>query len=125
MALGLWSTGSIAHGLSCSVACGVFPARGLKLGLLHWQADSFTTEPPEKCPFLNLPLALRERKAFIPSGTSKEVDVTLELPTVGLVPGGDSLPEDRASLETEQGQVPATSLGSLQTAVEEATLDLS
>ena len=38
----LQGTGSIVAvcGLSCSVACGVFPDRGLNLCLLHWQADS-------------------------------------------------------------------------------------
>ena len=38
----LWSTGSIAvaHGLSCSVACGVFPDEGSNLCLLYWHVDS-------------------------------------------------------------------------------------
>ena len=38
---GLWSTGSVvvAHGLSCSVACGIFLDLGLNPRLLHWQAD--------------------------------------------------------------------------------------
>ena len=27
-------------GLSCSVACGIFPDQGLNLCLLHWPADS-------------------------------------------------------------------------------------
>ena len=30
-----------AHGLSCSVACGVFSDQGLNLCPLHWQADSY------------------------------------------------------------------------------------
>ena len=36
------STGSIvvAHGISCSVACGIFPDQGSNLCLRHWQADS-------------------------------------------------------------------------------------
>ena len=39
---GLWSTGPIvvAHGQSCSTACGIFPDEGSNLRLLHWQADS-------------------------------------------------------------------------------------
>ena len=39
---GLQSTSSIvvAHGLSCSTACGIFPEQGSNLCLLHWQADS-------------------------------------------------------------------------------------
>ena len=38
----LKSTGSIAvaHGLSCSLACGIFLDQGLNLCLLHWQVDS-------------------------------------------------------------------------------------
>ena len=43
----LRSTGSrragsviVAHGLSCSAACGIFPDQGSKLCPLHWQADS-------------------------------------------------------------------------------------
>ena len=30
----------MAHGLSCSTACGIFLDQGLNLCLLHWQADS-------------------------------------------------------------------------------------
>ena len=42
VARGLWSTGSVvvAHGLSCSAACGIFPDQGLNPCPLHWQADS-------------------------------------------------------------------------------------
>ena len=43
----LWSTGSrragsvvVAHGLSRSAACGIFPDQGSNLCRLHWQADS-------------------------------------------------------------------------------------
>ena len=43
----LWSTGSrpagsvvVAHGPSCSMACGIFPDQGSNLCPLHWQADS-------------------------------------------------------------------------------------
>ena len=30
----------VAHGLSCSVACGIFPDQGLNPCPLRWQADS-------------------------------------------------------------------------------------
>ena len=30
----------VAHGLSCSAVCGIFPDQGLNLHLLLWQADS-------------------------------------------------------------------------------------
>ena len=43
----LWSTGSrragsvvVAHGPSCSAACGIFPDQGSNLCPLRWQADS-------------------------------------------------------------------------------------
>ena len=43
----LWSTGSrragsvvVAHGPSCSEACGIFPDQGSNPYSLHWQADS-------------------------------------------------------------------------------------
>ena len=38
----LWSTYlvAVAHGLSCSVACGIFLDQGLNTCLLHWQVDS-------------------------------------------------------------------------------------
>ena len=31
----------MAHGLSCSAACGIFPEQGSNPCSLHWQADSF------------------------------------------------------------------------------------
>ena len=31
---------TVAHGLSCSSPCGIFPDQGLNPCLLHWQADS-------------------------------------------------------------------------------------
>ena len=42
VARGLQSTGSVvvAHGLSCSIACGIFPDQGSKPCPLNWQADS-------------------------------------------------------------------------------------
>ena len=30
----------VAHGLSCSVTCEIFPDQGSNLCPLHWQADS-------------------------------------------------------------------------------------
>ena len=45
--LSLWSTGSrragsaaVAHGPSCSAACGILPDQGSNPCSLHWQADS-------------------------------------------------------------------------------------
>ena len=40
---GLWRTDwliAAAHGLSCSMVCGIFPDQRSNLRLLHWQADS-------------------------------------------------------------------------------------
>ena len=38
----------VVHGLSCCIACGIFPDQGSDPCLLHWQADSLHTEPPGK-----------------------------------------------------------------------------
>ena len=42
VARGIQSAGSVAvaHGLSCSAACGIFPDQGSNPCALHWQADS-------------------------------------------------------------------------------------
>ena len=40
-ALGVQASVVVAHGLSCSAACGILPDQGSKPCLLHWQADSF------------------------------------------------------------------------------------
>ena len=37
---GAWASLVVAHGLSCSAACGIFPDQGSNLCPLHWQADS-------------------------------------------------------------------------------------
>ena len=57
----LRSTGSrhagsviVAHGPSCSVACGIFPDQGLNPCPLHWQADSQPLHHQgSPCPFFN------------------------------------------------------------------------
>ena len=45
--LRLLSTSSVvvAHGLSCSMACGIFPDQGLNPCLLHWQGNSLPLSP--------------------------------------------------------------------------------
>ena len=35
-----WALVAVAHGLSCSEVCGIFPGQGLNPRPLHWQADS-------------------------------------------------------------------------------------
>ena len=51
----LRSTGSrragsviVAHGPSCSAACGIFPEQGSNLGPLHWEHGDLATGPPGK-----------------------------------------------------------------------------
>ena len=48
-ASGLWSTASIVvtHGLSCSVACGIFSDQGSNPCLPYWQADSLHWAPKQ------------------------------------------------------------------------------
>ena len=57
VARGLQSTGSaaVAHGLPCSVACGIFPDQGSNPHPLHWQADSqpLCHQGSPACVFLN------------------------------------------------------------------------
>ena len=38
--LGTQASVVVAHGLSCSAACGIFPDQGSNPCTLHWQADS-------------------------------------------------------------------------------------
>ena len=69
----VWSAGPrptvsvvVAHGLSCSEACGIFPDRESNLCPVHWQADS-TTRPPGKSVFLRKKIITikKGRKIFI------------------------------------------------------------
>ena len=39
-ALGAWASVVVAHRISCSVACGIFPDQDSNPCPLHWQADS-------------------------------------------------------------------------------------
>ena len=39
-ALGVWASVLVAQGLSCSVACGIFPDQGSNPCPLRWQADT-------------------------------------------------------------------------------------
>ena len=49
--------GSVAHQLTCSAAYGIFPALGLNLCPLHWQADSYPLcHQGSPCAFLKLEL---------------------------------------------------------------------
>ena len=47
-ALQLWLIGSVVvvHGLSCPMACGIFPDQGLNPCPLQWEYRVLTTEPP-------------------------------------------------------------------------------
>ena len=50
---GLSSTGliAVAHGLSCSMDCGILPDKGSHLCLLHWQADALPLSYQESLRF--------------------------------------------------------------------------
>ena len=39
-ALGAWTSVVVAHGLSCSAVCGIFPDQGSNPCSLYWQVDS-------------------------------------------------------------------------------------
>ena len=87
----LRSTGSrragsvvVAHGLSCSVACGIFPDQGSNPCSLHWQADSqplrhqgsppmvFLLQQPKETKTLREP----RRKELAELGENRELRVT-------------------------------------------------
>ena len=66
----LWSTGSrragsviVAHGPSCSAACGIFPDQDSNLCPLHWQADS---QPLRHQGSPALPFKVNETKILYP-----------------------------------------------------------
>ena len=65
--LGLWGTGSIvvARGVSCSMACGIFPDQELKLCLLHWQEDALPLscqgKPRTLFSWIHFTIAIRNR----------------------------------------------------------------
>ena len=40
-ALYMWASPVVVHGISCSMACGLFLDQGLNLHPLHWQLDSY------------------------------------------------------------------------------------
>ena len=70
----LWSTGSrhagsvvVAHGPSCSVACGIFPDQGSNLHPLHWQADSqpLRHQGSPKLLNFNFHLLIKETQVFM------------------------------------------------------------
>ena len=42
----------MAHGLSCSLSCGIFLDQGLNPCLLHWQADSLLSQHGNPIPIL-------------------------------------------------------------------------
>ena len=46
-ALELLGSEVVAHGLSCSLACGIFPGQGLNLCPLSWQVDSYPQGSPK------------------------------------------------------------------------------
>ena len=39
---GVWASGVVRHGLSCSTACGIFTNQGLNPWPLRWQEDSYS-----------------------------------------------------------------------------------
>ena len=83
VAPGLESTGSIivAHGLSCSEACGIFSDQRWHLWLLHWQADSVPLHhqgnPISAC-WLDGGKGCRDQEVVMRSGVGSSDTVLLE-----------------------------------------------
>ena len=58
-----WSV-VVAQGLSCSIACGIFPHQGSKPCLLHWQADSLSLSH-QGSPWLSVKLTNKRYISYI------------------------------------------------------------
>ena len=76
--LSLWSTGSrragsaiVAHGPSCSAACGIFPDPGSNPCSLHWQADSQPLHHQGSPPYLDF-----ESRLFLSFGSTYPTIIT-------------------------------------------------
>ena len=77
----------MAHGFSCSVACGIFLDRGSNLCLLHWQADSlplFTTREVPSLLLINNIISSNYR-CFLGSSAGEESAYNARDPN--LIPG--------------------------------------
>ena len=90
----LWSTGSlvVTHGLSCSIAYGIFPDQGSNLCLLHWQADSLPLShqgSPLQRPFWGSEREQKEWGQFNTETPLRVVSCPWPLP---LVTGGAGIP---------------------------------
>ena len=93
----LWITGSrragsviVAHGPSCSVACGIFPDRGLNPCPLHWQADSQPLRhqgSPGSCFFIHSASLCLLVGAFIPFTFKVIIDMYVPITTFLIVLG--------------------------------------
>ena len=95
----------MGHRLSCSEACRIFLDQGSNLCLLHWQADSFITEPPGKPSFSRFLRPL----GFPGNSAGKEFAYNAgnlgSIPGFGRSPGGGyGIPLQYSCLENPQGQ---------------------
>ena len=61
---------AVAHGISCSVACGILPDQGLNPCFLHWQVDSLPLSHPGS--LQGLLLKLRIESARQQGGVGRE-----------------------------------------------------
>ena len=83
-ARGLWNTGSaaVAHGSSCSMACGNLPGPGTESVSLTLAGRFFTTEPPGKPWTLFLFSTYCSLRNLLPIYTTRCKIIKLQEPTV-------------------------------------------
>ena len=60
--MGVWASAVVAHGLSCSVACGIFPDQRSNPCPLHWPGGFSTTGPPKKSVYI---LSLKKENSTV------------------------------------------------------------
>ena len=66
----------VVHGLSCSIACGIFPDLGSNLCPLHWQADYYALHHRgSPCFSLISPKSGYEKKGDFPGGSDSKASV--------------------------------------------------
>ena len=78
----------VAHGLSCSKACGIFPDQGLNLCPLHWQVASHPLyhQGSPTISLLSSPFSMPQSFYSFPN---REFSSLCFLVTFSTIPGGD------------------------------------